>query len=93
MKKAKEPKLPKFRGRGKKDKNNKADRQASEDFWVLMGTLFLILLILFVLLGGINQVKFWQAMKDIGQKIGETIFGWVKDVDVEVNDKGIYLKP
>ena len=63
------------------------------DLWKAIGVILIIVLILFIFLGGINQRKTIQWFKDFGANIGNTISKWFNPDKVEVNGDGIYYRP
>ena len=64
-----------------------------EDIFKLVGVLLAVGVILFILLGGINQRKAWEAMKKWANNVGRTVAGWFSKGDIEVNDDGVYWRP
>lgn len=86
-------KLPNARksiSRQKQMAQGKADLQG---WWTFIGIAVAAGLILFILLGGINQRKFFETMKNIGVNIGEKVASWIHPDDIQVEDDGIYLRP
>ena len=52
-----------------------------------------VLLVLFILLGGINQKAFFETMVNFAKNIGNTFTSWIDKGDIDVTDSGIYIKP
>ena len=65
----------------------------SDSVWTLCITILAILLILFVFLGGINQRKAIEWVKDFSENIGKTVSGWFNPDNIEVNEDGVYYRP
>ena len=65
----------------------------SDNVWTLCITILVILLILFVFLGGINQRKAIEWVKDFSENIGKTVSGWFNPDNIEVNEDGVYYRP
>ena len=75
-----------------KHRNETAQARANyEDIWKLVGGVLVAAIVLFVLLGGINQRKAWETLKKWGNNVASAIAGLFGSADVEVNDDGIYL--
>ena len=84
--------LPKARASLKRQREMGQLKGNYEDAWKAAGYVAIFLLILFVLLGGINQKKAWEWFKKLGYNIGHTVSSWI-NVDVEATDDGIYIDP
>ena len=63
------------------------------DGFKAVGIVLAILVIAFVLLGGINQAAFVRTMVDFAKNIGDKFVSWVDKGNVEVTDSGIYITP
>ena len=63
------------------------------DFYSFLGTAIVVLIILFVLFGGINQRKFLETMKDLGNRWAYRIGHLFNPDAVTVNNDGIYIDP
>lgn len=87
-----EIKLPKAWATMKRRNETSQARKTYDEFWKVMGTVVIIALILFVLLGGINQRKAWETLKKWGNNVASAIAGIFNLGDIEVNDDGVYLR-
>lgn len=85
--------LPKARAQLKRQKEMNRIRSDRDGASSLITGLIVALIIIFVLLGGINQRKTWEAAQRLGSNIGHTISSWFSADDIEVNDDGVYIKP
>ena len=85
-------KLPKAKA-NKPGENKNGSNQVSSDLWKLIGSIIAILLFFFIIMGGVNQVKFIKATSDIANAIGKTIKNWITSGSVDVNNNGIYWRP
>ena len=86
-------KLPNTRHLIKRQRAVAQGKANYNDLYAFVGVVFLIGLILFVLLGGINQRKFIETVYRISQRWGETISQWFNPDSIVVNNDGIYLDP
>lgn len=84
--------LPKARAQLKRQKEMNRMRSDREGANNLLTGLIVVLLILFILLGGINQRKTWEAAKRLGANVGQTVASWFNPDSVDVNDDGVYIK-
>lgn len=48
---------------------------------------------LFILMGGVNQLKLIQTMGIIGQNIGNVVSQWIKQIQINFTDTGVYIQP
>lgn len=77
-----------------KHRNETAQGKANyEDLWKALGVVAIIGVILFVLLGGVNQRKVWEFAIDWSNNVGITISNWLSGGDVEVTEDGVYWDP
>lgn len=87
--------LPNIMGYSKSGLNGKGSG-GSRAFNVILsitGTIFAILLVIFVLTGGINQRKFLEGVYELSQKIGINLGNKVSTDNIEINEDGVYIKP
>lgn len=88
-----EIKLPKA-WQSVKHRNEMAQgRETYNDLWKAIGILLAVGVLLFVLMGGINQRKAVEWFMEFGRRIGDTVDSWFNPDDIVVNDDGIYYKP
>jgi hypothetical protein len=85
--------LPKAKASLKRQAEMKDMKAQYQDVWKAIGVIILILLILFVVLGGVSQVGIWNGIKEWARGIGESISNWFSGGDVIVNNDGIYWVP
>ncbi len=64
-----------------------------EDMWKAIGIILLIALILFILLGGVNQKAVLDFFIDWGKRVGEAVSNWLNSSDVVTNENGVYVQP
>lgn len=64
-----------------------------ELIFAIVGTVLLIGLALFILLGGVNQVKLFQTISNLGISIAQFMSNLINKVRFEITDTGIYLRP
>ena len=77
-----------------KHRNETAQARTNyEDTWKAIGTIALIALVLFVLLGGVSQTGIIKAIFGWSNNVGHTISDWLSGGSVVVNDDGIYYDP
>lgn len=77
-----------------KRSNDMAQGKANyQDAWKAVGIIIAVLVVLFVLLGGINQRAFLDTMINFATNIGDKFTSWVDKGDIEVNSDGIYIRP
>lgn len=48
---------------------------------------------LFILMGGVNQLKLIQTMGIIGQNIGNVVSQWFQQIKINFTDTGVYIQP
>lgn len=85
--------LPKARASIKRQHEMGQMKNNYEDAWKALGIILLIGLILFVILGGINQVAFWEFFKTWAERVGNAISNWLDSGNVVQNENGIYYQP
>lgn len=85
---------------GKKSSGNSSTGSSSKgssqfSFSSLLFTIISILVIAYVLMGGINQRKFVKGVFDMAKTIGLTLSGQSENAldMIEVNEDGVYIKP
>lgn len=88
-----EVKLPNARRSIRRQRQMAQGKADYNDMWTLIGALLVVGLVLFILFGGINQRAFWETMKDMGDKIGQTVSEWINPDQVIFTDDGIYVDP
>ena len=59
----------------------------------IVGTVFIVGLGLFILLGGVNQVKLFQTISNLGISIAQFMSNLINKIRFEITDTGIYLRP
>lgn len=64
-----------------------------EDTWKAITTILIILVLAFILLGGVNQRKTVQWFVDLGHNIGESLNSWFNPENIDVTDDGVYYRP
>jgi len=102
-KKKKEPKkkkkermdinLPNARRSMSRNREMKQLRTNYEDAWKFAATALVVLFVIFVLMGGINQGAAWRALVELARNIGETIISWFDGTQITSNENGIYIVP
>ena len=60
------------------------------EIWSLVGLVSLIVVIIFVARGGVNQLAFWNTMKKWSTNIGHNVEQHIDPNEVEVSPDGIY---
>lgn len=68
-------------------------RNNFEDTWKAIGTIIAILLILFVILGGVSQRKIFNFVFDWSKNVGEAVSNWFEGGSIITNEDGIYWDP
>jgi len=68
-------------------------RNNFEDTWKAIGTIIAILVILFVLLGGVSQRKIIHFVFSWSKNVGESISNWFEGGSIITNEDGIYWDP
>lgn len=48
---------------------------------------------LFILMGGVNQLKLIQTMGIIGQNIGNVVSQLIQQIKINFTDTGVYIQP
>lgn len=77
-----------------KRSNDMAQGKANyNDGMKAVGIIIGILLVLFILLGGINQRAFVETMMNFAKTVGDKFTSWVDKGDVDITSDGIYIKP
>ena len=77
-----------------KHRNETAQAKSNyDDTWKALGVVITILVILFVLLGGISQTKVISFFFDWSHKVGESISNWIEGGSIIQNEDGIYWDP
>ena len=61
--------------------------------FTIVGTVFIVGLGLFILLGGVNQVKLFQIISNLGISIAQFMSNLINKIRFEITDTGIYLRP
>lgn len=77
-----------------KHRNETTQAKANyDDAWKAIGTIILILAILFVLLGGVSQTKIIKFFFNWSHTVGQTVSNWIQGGSVVQNEDGIYWDP
>lgn len=85
-------KLPSIRKAARRDRDVARAQANHKEMWEFFGLVFTILLLLFVLWGGVNQVAFFKTIGDMTNRVGEAIYSmFVKDATLDVTETGIHL--
>jgi len=85
--------LPKARQQMRRTRELKQMRENHEDLFALLGTLLAIILILFIIMGGINQRALVESASQFAQTIGEKVANIFGTGEVITNSDGIYWQP
>lgn len=85
--------LPKAWKSVKHSNDMKSARENFKDIGGIIAGIILALLIAFILLGGINQRGFVEAIFQWSDTVGHKISQWIEDSGIEVTDDGIYVNP
>lgn len=85
--------LPNARRSMRRSREMKQMRTGYEDWWKLLGGVIAVLLIVFVLLGGINQGAALKALSEFVQNLGEKIAKFFEGGSLDANENGIYWRP
>ena len=56
-------------------------------------TLLIILVIAFVLLGGVSQTGVLKVIMNWSQNVGHTVSNWIEGTSIVTNEDGIYIDP
>ena len=86
-------KLPSARRSIQRQRHMAQGKKGYEDLWKFLTGIGVVLLIAFILLGGINQRKFINTMGKWSQTIGEKLSGFIHPEKLEVTEDGIYYNP
>ena len=84
--------LPNARRSIRRQREMAQGRANYEDTFKLVGVIASVLLVLFLLLGGINQRKFLTTIIDIGMGWGEKVGNLIGENQVEITEDGVYLE-
>lgn len=77
-----------------KHRNETAQARANyDDTWKAIGTILLVLLVLFVILGGISMTGTLKFVFNWSHNVGETISNWFEGGSIVTNEDGIYWDP
>lgn len=85
--------LPKARASMKRQREMGQMRTNYDDLWKAIGVVVVVLIIGFILLGGINQKSAWDWFVHFGENIGKGIGKWIDGGDVVTNENGVYWDP
>ena len=85
--------LPKARASMKRQREMGQMRTNYDDLWKAIGVVVVVLIIGFILLGGINQKSAWDWFVHFGENIGKGIGKWIDGGDVVTNEDGVYWDP
>lgn len=62
----------------------------SKEVWSLVGLVSLIVIIIFIARGGVNQLAFWNTMKKWSVNIGHSVERVIHPDKFDIDDDGIY---
>ena len=79
--------LRKYFGRGF---NGRSSGGMGREIWSLVGFVSLVVIIIFVARGGVNQLAFWNTMKKWSVNIGHSVEQYFHPDKVNVDPDGIY---
>ena len=85
--------LPNARRSIKRSREMSQMKKDYDDMWKFIGGIGLVLVIAFILMGGINQGAAFRTLGEWGQKVGTAIADFFNGVDVNLNENGIYVTP
>ena len=85
--------LPKAWQSVKHQKETAQTKANIDDISSLIVGIIIAILVLFILLGGINQRAFINFIFDWSHNAGETISAWINGANIQITDNGIYLDP
>lgn len=85
--------LPSARKSIKRQRHMAQGKAEWNGMWELITVGIVILLILFILFGGINQRKFVKTASEWSQTIGQKVQQILNPDDVMVTDDGVYVDP
>ena len=77
-----------------KHRNETAQARSNyEDTWKAIQTILIILLILFVILGGVSQTGILKFIFNWSTNVGQSISNWLEGGSIITNEDGIYWDP
>lgn len=77
-----------------KRSNDTAQGKANyNDGMKVIGIVIGVVIVLFVLLGGINQRSFIETMMNFAHTVGDKFTSWIDKGDIDVNSDGVYIVP
>lgn len=85
--------LPNARRSMKRSREMKQMRANYEDMWKLIGGILVVLIVAFILMGGINQGAAFRTLGEWAQKVGQAIADFFSGGEVIANENGIYWTP
>lgn len=85
--------LPKARASMKRRFEMAQFKTNNEDMWKFISGAIIVLIVLFIIMGGINQRAAWNWCKNFGETVGKKISSFFNPDDIVVNDDGVYWKP
>lgn len=65
----------------------------TEGLFGFIGAIILVLIILFVLLGGVNQKKVVTWIFDFAHNVGYKVSSWFDPDKIDITDDGVYYRP
>ena len=88
-------KIPKVKVKLKNEQKNSGSigEETGQAVFKVILTIIGVGLVLFILLGGINQRKFLESIFQIGSNIGEKTENITSPDIIDITDDGIYLNP
>lgn len=85
--------LPKAWQSVKHQRDTSQTKNNINDISSLIVGILIAILILFILLGGINQRAFVNFLFDWSKNVGNTVSSWINGANLQVTDDGIYIDP
>lgn len=85
--------LPKARASMKRRFEMAQFKTNNDDMWKFISGAIIVLIVLFIIMGGINQRAAWNWFQNFGENIGKKISSFFNPDDIVVNDDGVYWKP
>lgn len=85
--------LPKAWQSVKHQRETSQTKNNINDISSLIVGILIAILILFILLGGINQKAFVNFLFDWSKNVGDTVSSWINGANLQVTDDGIYIDP
>lgn len=85
--------LPNARRSIKRSREMRQLRTDYEDMWQFIGGILVVLIIVFILMGGINQGAAFRTLAKWAQDVGNAIAGFFAGGEVNLNENGIYWIP